>query len=151
MADAGSVENSISKKRFASLSDAQCKTLITERESKNTRRATDHAVKTFNSYLVEKGIETDFEKWDSERLDATLCKFFTEARSSKGELYKKTTLIGLRHGINRHLANTDSKFDIVNGTEFKQSLVAFKAMVVDLKKEGKGGIEHHPLWIKGIS
>ena len=137
-------ENSAVKKRFASLSDDQLKTLITERESNNTRKCTDSAVRTFRAYLVEKGLETGFESWPAEELDAILCKFFTEARSGKGELYKKTSLIALRHGINRHLSNNESKFDLVNGADFKQSQVAFKAMLVELKREGKGGIEHHP-------
>ena len=32
----------------------------------------------------------------------------------------------------------------MNGTDFKKSQTAFKAMVVELKKEGKGAIDHHP-------
>ena len=93
MADAGSgVDNSSSKKRFASLSGAQYKTLITGRESNNTRCATDHAVKTFNCYLVEKGIETDFEKWDSERLDEICANF-----SPKRDLLKENCIRNHHH------------------------------------------------------
>ena len=132
------------KKRFATLSEAQFNMLITERESSNTRKSTENAVRTFRSYLVEKTQDTGFESWTADKLDTILCKFFTEARTAKGELYKKTTLIGLRHGINRHLSNSDSNYDIVNGANFKKSQVAFKAMLVELKREGKGGIEHHP-------
>ena len=87
-------------KKFASLSDAQFNALITERESNNTRKGTDSAVRTFRAYLVEKSLDRGFESWPSAQLDTISWKYFTEARSAKGELYKKTTLIGLRHGIN---------------------------------------------------
>ena len=62
-----------------------------------------------------------FENFASDQLDLVLCKFFTEARSVKGELYKTSSLISIKHGINRNLSNSNSGLDIVNGSDFKKS------------------------------
>jgi hypothetical protein len=47
----------------------------------------------------------------------------------------------LSHGINRHLS--DAK-DIIHDPDFRQSDKVFSAVTTDLKKEGKGGIDHYP-------
>ena len=52
-------------------------------------------MRTFRAYLVKKSLDTGFESWPADQMDTILSKFFTEARSEKGELYKKTTLISL--------------------------------------------------------
>ena len=85
-------------KKFASLSDAQFNALITERESNNTRKGTDSAVRTIRAYLVENSLDRGFESWAADQLDTILWKYFTEARSAKGELYKKPHLSALDMG-----------------------------------------------------
>ncbi|XP_021364170.1 uncharacterized protein LOC110457290 [Mizuhopecten yessoensis] len=126
--------------RFASVTNANFQKLLADKDSVNTKKATEHAVRVFLAYLKEKSLDTGFEYYDTDLLDSTLAKFYTEARSSKGKLYKKSTLTSIRHGLNRHL----SEFDIINGVEFSKSKRAFQAMLVELKRQGLGGIEHHP-------
>ena len=69
-----------------------------------------------------------------------LAKFYAESMSKTGELYKKTPLTGIRHGLNRQL----SDYDIVKGQEFKKSQGALNAMMAELKRQGAGGVQHHP-------
>ena len=70
-------------------------------------------------------------------------ELLTEARTDKGELYKSASLISIKRGINIYLSNSKSGLDIVNGKNFKKSQTSFKAMVFELKKEGKEAIDHH--------
>lgn len=114
--------------------------MLDDKDAKNTKRSTDTAVRAFRSYLAEKEVEADFENFDSEKLDNVLCNFFAESRQKNGELYKKSSLISLRHGLNRHLENVD----IVKGVEFKKSQKMFQAMSAELKRQGVGGVQHHP-------
>ena len=69
------------KRRIASLSDAELSTLISDRESNNTKRATEAAAKIFQCYLEKKELDVHFENFASDQLDLVLCKFFTEART----------------------------------------------------------------------
>ena len=54
---------------------------------------------------------------------------------------QEASLVSIRHGINRHLS--DAK-DIIHDPDFRQSDKVFSAVTTDLKKEGKGGIDHYP-------
>ena len=94
----------------------------------------------FRAYLIEKKIPEDFENFSASRLDSVLVKFYAESRSKTGELYKRTSLSSIRHGLNRHLPD----YEIVEGQDFKKSQGSFSAMVVVLKRQDAGGIQHHP-------
>ncbi|XP_033756252.1 uncharacterized protein LOC117338997 [Pecten maximus] len=139
-ASAVSPASSPKKMRFASLNDENINKLMTEKDSINTRRATDSAVKMFKEYLKEKNVAEDVETLDSTELDKLLGKFYLEARNKNGELYKKASLTAFRHGLNRHFKD----HDIVNGQDFKSSREAFIAMSSELKRQGLGGVDHHP-------
>ena len=52
---ASSVEPEV-KTRFATVDDAAFEKLLYEKDAKNTRRATESALRTFRSYLREKDI-----------------------------------------------------------------------------------------------
>ena len=129
-----------SNPRFASMNEAEINKILTEKDSVNTKKATDGAVKIFRHYLSEKGMSADFEDWPVEELDSALAKFYMEARNKNGDLYKKASLISIRHGLKRHLKNVD----IVSGGGFRKSKEAFEAMTTELKRQGLGGTNHHP-------
>lgn len=67
---------------------------------------------------VKKNYDEDFEDLPNEQLDAILKKFYSEVRTENGELYKKSSLTSLRHGINRYLSNQPSGKDIIHGKDF---------------------------------
>ena len=122
------------KTRFASVSEANLLQIMTDKDSKKTKKANDCAINAFKAYLREKGRDYDILSYSPPELDSVLCKFYAEARTMTGELYKKSSLVAIRHGLNRVL---DS--DIVSGEEFANSRKMFSAVVVDLKRQGKGG------------
>ena len=117
---------------------------MVEKDAKNTRRATESAVGTFKSYLREKNLSESFESLSNDDLDKVLCKFYTEVRTENGELYKKSSLISIRHGINRHLSNLSEGKDIIHGSDLSESKKVFAADSKELKRQGKGGVEHYP-------
>jgi len=130
--------------RFASVEEDDLNKLLLEKDSINTRKNTASSVKLFRSYLSAKGENEQFETFNSDTLNKLLTKFYAEVRQESGEKYKKSSLIAIRHGINRYLQVNTSGIDIVNGHEFKESKRIIDAVCKDLKQEGKGGNEHYP-------
>lgn len=57
------------KKRFATVEDDDLKQLLTEKNAKSTRRATDSAVRTFKTYLREKSLNEDCEQMTPSELN----------------------------------------------------------------------------------
>lgn len=134
------------EQRFANLSNGDLNAILQEKDSKNTKRNTKTSVSIFRSYLSSKSLDINFELYDKPTLDETLTKFYAEVRQANGEEYKKSSLIGIRHGLNRHLQlNTDNITDIVNGSEFSKSKQMFGAVCKGLKRQGKGGGDHYPV------
>jgi len=41
---------------------------------------------------LEKEVDSDFEHFDKQTLDQTLCKFYAEARTEDGNLYNKISI-----------------------------------------------------------
>ena len=122
------------KRRFADISNQQLETIVQDKDAKHTRRSTDQAVRLFRKYLQEKELDPAFDSYDKQTLDKKLCKFYAEARTVDGELYKKSSLRTTRHGLNRYLGNI---FDA-------ESEKVFFAVCTDLKRQGFGGVDHHP-------
>ena len=130
--------------RFASLTDQEFESILENKNAENTKKATKQAVTLFREYLREKGLPSEFESLDKPSLATTLGKFYVEARRVNGEHYKRATLNSIRSGINRHLKREYSELiDIIKDTEFAKANDAYKAATVELKKVGKGNVQHH--------
>ena len=69
--------------------------------------------------------------------------FWFELRTKQNKRYKSASMLNIRHGINRYLQETRPDMDIVKDPEFKTSNKHFKAISKDLKRSGKGDIDHH--------
>lgn len=131
------------KQRFAQIDSKEHERILKAKDAINTQKATDSSLRTFMSYLEEKGIDDkQFETWPKSQLDEVLSKFYLEARQENGQLYKKSSLFSIRHGINRHLQQF--QIDIINDPEFKESNTTFCANVKELKRQGQGGVDHYP-------
>jgi len=138
-------EREAGSSRFASLTDDDLNQLIDDRDSKNTKNVITVSRKALNDYLKEKdGILKSVDEMDSaQRADVvtTLRKFYGEVRKSDGTLYAKKSLVTLRFGLQKHFLKT-RKEDIINNEHYDEANVMFKAMMVKLKKEGKGVVKH---------
>jgi hypothetical protein len=92
------------KPRFATLSEDVMNSILKDKNSENTKQATDRAVCLFRKYLNEIDRSEDFENYEISELQEALTKFYSEARNESGDLYKKSTLTNTRYGINRLLS-----------------------------------------------
>ena len=87
--------------RFATLSEEEKCSLVTDKYSLKTKQATKFAVSTLRQYIVEKGHNENFEAFDRGTLDKTLRNFYSEMRNTKGESYKQSSLLAIRSGLAR--------------------------------------------------
>lgn len=127
--------------RFASLSTGQLQSITDAKDAQNTKHATKFAVKVFREYLAEKKLPQDFENSCKSDLDRRLRNFYAEMRNTKGEYYKRTSLLSIRSGLARHLSKTLA-FDITKDTEFRSSNDMFTSMLKLVQREGKGNVQH---------
>ena len=63
-----------------------------EKNALNTKRSTKQAVRLFRKYLLEKEVDSNFEHFDKQKLDQTLCKCYAEARTEDGNLNKNIAI-----------------------------------------------------------
>ena len=131
--------------RFASLNDEDLLRIIDERDSKNTKNVISASKRILNEYLKEKNGTfksiDDLSEADVKDIVATLRKFYGEVRKTDGSLYAKKSLITLRFGLQKHFMQT-CKIDIINSDDFNEANEMFKAVMVQLKNQGKGDVTH---------
>ena len=135
------------RSRFASLNDEEFDDLLNRKDSENTQKATKKAVTVFREYLSAKNRPEDFENFEKDELGNVLSRFYVEARRSDGNHYKTSSLNGVRAGLNRHLKQNyylgSGTIDIIRDKDFVAANMAFRAAIVELKKIGKGDVQHH--------
>lgn len=133
-------------KRFAILSDNEIDRILTSRLSTNTKKSTVYSVQILREFLKAKNAPVNFEVLNKQDLDLCLADFFLSVRRHDGELYKRTSFLNIRHGINRFLKdlNHDIPIDIIKDPEFMRSNMNFAAMLVELKRQGKANVKHWP-------
>lgn len=106
--------------------------------NENTTKADQKAERVLVKWLQLRGIHTDYWDLSVPELDDLLCKFYFEARTEEGDHYKKSSLGGLRYGINRCLHKKNYEADIVHSPLFAKSSRAFSDACKELKALGKG-------------
>ena len=135
------------RSRFASLNDEEFDDLLNRKDSENTQKVTKKAVTVFREYLSAKNRPEDFENFEKDELGNVLSRFYVEARRSDGNHYKTSSLNGVRAGLNRHLKQNyylgSGTIDIIRDKDFVAANMAFRAAIVELKKIGKGDVQHH--------
>ncbi|XP_064189873.1 uncharacterized protein kctd1 isoform X2 [Anguilla rostrata] len=108
------------------------------RVSENTRLATKYTVRIFREYLNEKSKSPDFETMDKETLCEVLGSFYAEARSKSGQLYSKSSLIGIRSALNRHLNEPPycRNLDLSKDPELRSANLTLAAVIRKLEEQG---------------
>jgi len=137
------------RKRFSRLSEEEIQNLIEGKDSENTRKATKNAVVTFLAYWNEVKPEDErvkntesLEKIPKKELNELLANFWPNAKKQNGDSYKKSALMGIRFGLQRHFL-LKREFDIISDGEFSKSNQIFEAAIVELKRQGFGKVDHH--------
>ena len=89
--------------RFATVDEEKRATLLKETNSECTHKATSVSWNAFQSYLREKGIDVNPSTATKKELNNILKSFYVEVRKVDGSSYKKSSLIGIRHGLQRKI------------------------------------------------
>ena len=129
-----------SESRFENVESADLLQLLENKDSKSTKSVIKGSVKILEAFCTEKRIPNLSQLCNAE-LDETLQLFYAGARTKTKDFYSKKSLVSIRYGLQKHFEK-ERKIDIVNGDEFKSSNKIFSAMLVKLKKEGKGSVTH---------
>ena len=102
----------------------------------NTKKATLKWVTVFNEYLAEKGIGFDFGTGGAEELSLILSQTYKELRQKNGEPYSKSSLLGFRAAIQRHLRQLHRDINIFDDREFTTANEILDAQLKKQKREG---------------
>jgi len=131
--------------RFASLEDCDLEDILSSKDAKATKQVIANSVRTMNEYLSAKNgqLKTieDLDSADTPDVVAVLRTFYVEVRKTDGSLYVLKSFSSIRYGLQRHFLET-RKEDIVHAKSYEEANTMFKAMLVRLKKEGKGTVTH---------
>ena len=86
----------------------------------------------------------DFEALTASELSPILRQFYAEVRNQKGETYSKSSLVGIRAAIQRHLESPpfNITFNIITDTIFKPANLVFSGRQKQIKVDGKDKTAH---------
>jgi hypothetical protein len=74
-------------------------------------------------------------------LNIFLKKFYVDVRMKNGDYYSKNGIMNLRYGLQKHFLKI-MNVDIVNDPICKTANSTYAAVLVKLKREGKGKVTH---------
>ena len=132
--------------RFNLATEEELDLLVEQRHSKATKSVFKVSENLLNQYtMVDDQFSLD-ELFNDEsvsvpELDAYLRRFYANVRKQNGEKYCRKSLTTIRFGL-QQLFKKRRDVDIINNDQFKRSRETFKAVLVDVKKEGKGDSKH---------
>jgi hypothetical protein len=127
-----------SSERFSELNEDELQLLLDSRDSQNTKRMVKASVAVLRLYLENKGSElSELETGELDRVNTVLRKFYAEVKKADGERYARKSMITLRYGLQKHFLKL-RKEDIINDERYATSNEMFKAVLVQLKKDGVG-------------
>ena len=144
LAEIAKMANTAGNKSFHVPTDEELADLVGQMDSGNTKKSLKFArdkllgFAAYSNTNLETGLDVPSD------LDSFLTKFYAGVRKEDGTSYKKRTMQALRYGVQRHYMD-ESDWDITDKVKFPQSNRMFKAVMVSLKKQGKGFVEHKPV------
>ncbi|CAC5383236.1 unnamed protein product [Mytilus coruscus] len=143
--------NFMTNGRFPIINKEEKENIVDDANSKSTKKQTKYGVNIFRQWLLEREKNVDFEDLDITSLDATLREFYAEVRSTDGNFYSKSTFVGIRASINRHLRAPpfNKTYALMDKSSFSKSNQMFAAMLKKLQREGLDKAKHHPSITEG--
>ncbi|CAC5386368.1 KCTD1_15 [Mytilus coruscus] len=142
--------NFMTNGRFPIINKEEKENIVDDANSKSTKKQTKYGVTIFR-LVIGKRKNVDFEDLDITSLDATLREFYAEVRSTDGNFYSKSTFVGIRASINRHLRAPpfNKTYALMDKSSFNKSNQMFAAMFKKLQREGLDKAKHHPSITEG--
>ena len=90
--------------RFVAPTEEEVKEMQVYAVLRNTRKATDGWIVTFESFCHEQNIEIDLATCSGEHLSEVLCKYYPVLRTKKEDLYKKASYFAARSAVHRKVS-----------------------------------------------
>ena len=92
----------------------------------------------FSDWLSDHGFDTGFEGEEASVLASKLRRFYADLRQKTGEVYKRSFLVNVRAGINRHLISPpfERKINLMHDVEFQSANQVFYGVIRMLKQQG---------------
>ncbi len=106
-----------------------------KRQAKKTRLATKGHLRLLEEYFKEKSMPKLDDISDTE-LPRALYSFYTNVRKEDGDMYKLASIKCIRASLNRHIKEKRG-IDIIQDPRFIQANEMFRAVTVEMKKQGK--------------
>ena len=94
------IMQNMASSRYNRQTEEEMERLLSEKDSKNTKRAISTSVKCFRNYLQANGIDQEFESFETGVLDSRLKEYYANVRNVDGEHLNKSALHTLRYGLN---------------------------------------------------
>jgi hypothetical protein len=116
-------------------------TLLKEKHAKSTVNSTNYAKRLFTDFI--KTFNEDILCLPEKVIDNHLQNFYSSVRQSDGSEFSSTSLTNLRYGISRWLLEI-RHIDIIKDPQFAASTEIYKCKLCDLKRKGKGTVDHIP-------
>ncbi len=127
---------------FDLVASDELKEFVDLADALNTKKQIKYALTRLETYAVFSETTLEAVSALSKRdLDEFLCRFYASLRKHDGELYTKSSMQGIRYGLQRHFQALH-KWNICNIESFPESNTFFKTMLVKLEREGKGRVKH---------
>ena len=79
--------------RFAVIDEKQIQNILDDKNSKNTKKATEASFNILCTYLKARKIEFNFTNVNKSELNDVLRKFYVEVRKQDGRYYFKASLV----------------------------------------------------------
>lgn len=128
--------------RFPELSKDNMQQVLNTRVSECSKHVIKNAVASLSEYARSRNtLLSNIELMHPEDIDEFLSRYFAEVRKQDGSLYSQNAMLTLRYGLKVHFIKTCG-FDISNWAEFRLSNQVFSTVLVKLKHEGKGAVQH---------
>ena len=113
----------------------------------NTVKQTTWALNCLQTWLNLKNIQVNFQSISQSKLNTVLRQFYGSIRTTKGELYRISSYLGLRAGLNCYINEppVGRSWNLMQDPEFIPANNVFKGIVKEIRRAGKDRTTHHPL------
>ncbi|XP_046543606.1 uncharacterized protein LOC124253800 [Haliotis rubra] len=134
-----------SQGRFAAIDEADLDSIFLDGRPKSTLRTTHWGVKIFQQWLTHHEISSNFEALPKEQLASHLRHFYAELRTTEGKYYSKSSFVGIRSAIHRHLRSPpfERNINILQDIAFHSANNVFLGMLRKIKTLGLDNAQHH--------
>ncbi|XP_046556531.1 uncharacterized protein LOC124265754 [Haliotis rubra] len=121
------IKNEPATKRFKTVTDNDLEHIVLDSRSKTTLQTTAWGVKILKQWLQFHEHSPEFETLPVGEMNALLKRFYAEVRTSDGNYYAKSSYVGIRAAIHRHLRQPpfNMNISILQDKEFHSANAVF--------------------------